>query len=101
MRKILVVDDDIDICLLLSRFLTKNDFEVTTTHSGKKALELIKGTFFDLVLCDFRLGDMDGFEVLKKTKEINAEIRIVIITGYSDIKIAVNAIKLGAFDYVI
>jgi two-component system response regulator HydG len=101
MRKILVVDDDIDICLLLSRFLSKNDFEVATTHSGKKALEMLKATFYDLVLCDFRLGDMDGLEVLKKTKEINQDIRIVIITGYSDIKIAVNAIKLGAYDYVI
>jgi two-component system response regulator HydG len=101
MRKILVVDDDIDICLLLSRFLTKKDFEVATTHSGKKALEMLKATAFDLVLCDFRLGDMDGLEVLKKAKELNPEIKIVIITGYSDIKIAVNAIKLGAYDYVI
>ncbi len=101
MKKILVVDDDIDICLLLSRFLTKNEFEVDTTHSGKKALEILKGSFYDLVLCDFRLGDMDGFEVLKKTKEINPDIKVIIITGYSDIKIAVNAIKIGACDYVI
>lgn len=101
MKKILVVDDDIDICALLSRFLSKNNFEVATAHSGKKALEILKLNTFDVVLSDFRLGDMDGFEVLAKTRELNPEARVIIITGYSDIKIAVNLIKAGAYDYVI
>lgn len=100
MKKLLVLDDDVDICLLLSRFLTKHGYEVVTAHKGAKALELLKKEKFDLVLCDFRLGDMDGLEVLTKIKEINLEIPVIIITGYSDIQVAVKVIKLGAFDYV-
>ncbi|HET6245666.1 MAG: sigma-54-dependent Fis family transcriptional regulator [Bacteroidetes bacterium] len=100
MKKILVIDDDVDICLLLSRFLTKNAFSVSTAHSGAKALEILKKETFDLVLCDFRLGDTDGTEILTKIKEINPAIAVIIITGYLDIKIAVKVIKLGAFDYV-
>jgi two-component system, NtrC family, response regulator HydG len=100
MKKILVIDDDVDICLLLSRFLTKNNFSVSTAHSGAKALEALKKETFDLVLCDFRLGDTDGTEILTKIKEINPGIAVIIITGYLDIKIAVKVIKLGAFDYV-
>jgi two-component system, NtrC family, response regulator HydG len=100
MKKILVIDDDIDICLLLSRFLTKNEYVVSTAHSGAKALEILKKEAFDLVLCDFRLGDTDGTEILTKIKEINSAIAVIIITGYLDIKIAVKVIKLGAFDYV-
>jgi two-component system, NtrC family, response regulator HydG len=100
MKKILVIDDDVDICLLLSRFLTKNEFSVSTAHSGSKALEMLKKEAFDLVLCDFRLGDTDGTEILAKIKELNPAIAVIIITGYLDIKIAVKVIKLGAFDYV-
>jgi two-component system response regulator HydG len=100
MKKLLVIDDDVDICLLLSRFLTKNGFLVSTAHSGAKALEILKKETFDLVLCDFRLGDTDGTEILAKIKEINPAIAVIIITGYLDIKIAVKVIKLGAYDYV-
>ncbi|MBA3898961.1 MAG: sigma-54-dependent Fis family transcriptional regulator [Bacteroidetes bacterium] len=100
MKKILVIDDDVDICLLLSRFLTKNGYSVSTTHSGAKALEIFKKESFDLVLCDYRLGDAEGTEILTKLKEINIAIAVIIITGYSDIKTAVKVIKLGAFDYV-
>lgn len=100
MKKILVIDDDVDICLLLSRFLTKSGYSVSTAHSGAKALEMFKKEAFDLALCDYRLGDAEGTEILTKLKEINPSIAVIIITGYSDIKTAVKVIKLGAFDYV-
>lgn len=100
MKKILVVDDDVDICLLLSRFLTKNGFELSTAHSGRKALECLKKGKFDLVLCDFRLGDLDGLEILEKIKEIDDDVPVIIITGYSDIKIAVKVIQSGAINYI-
>jgi two-component system, NtrC family, response regulator HydG len=100
MKKILVVDDDVDICTLLSRYLTKKGFEVATSYTGTQALEVLKKNRFDLVLCDFRLGDIEGSEVLVKIKELYPEVPVIIITGYSDIKVAVNVMKLGAFDYV-
>jgi two-component system response regulator HydG len=100
MKKILIVDDDVDICTLLSKFLSRHNFEVQSSHTGTQAIEYLKKNKVDLVLCDFRLGDMDGSQVLTKVKELYPEIPVIIITGYSDIKIAVNVIKAGAYDYV-
>jgi len=100
MKKILIIDDDVDICTLLSKFLTRNGFEVNSSHNGSQALEFLKRSKIDLVLCDFRLGDMDGATVMSKIKELYPGVPVIIITGYSDIKIAVNVIKSGAFDYV-
>ncbi|MDB5193528.1 MAG: sigma-54-dependent Fis family transcriptional regulator [Segetibacter sp.] len=100
MSKILVIDDDVDMCLLLKRFLTKNHYEVTLAHNGKKALEELENNEPNLVLCDFRLEDIDGKEMLIKIKEKYPKTPVIIVTGYSDIKVAVDVMKLGAYDYV-
>ena len=100
MAKILVIDDNIDICQLLERFLTKKGYEVETTISGKNGLDMVKKTFFDLIFCDFKLRDMEGRDVLMKVREISPGTQVAIITGYADVKIAVEVIKNGAFDYV-
>lgn len=100
MPKILVIDDDRDICLLLKRFLTKHNFEVAEVYAGKKALELMNQFVPDLVMCDFRLEDMDGTTLLVKIKEQLPQVPVIIMTGYSDIKVAVEVMKLGAFDYI-
>jgi two-component system response regulator HydG len=100
MSKILVIDDDVDMCLLLKRFLTKNGYEVFLAHTGKKALEELETTEPNLVLCDFRLEDIDGKELLIKIKEKYPRTPVIIVTGYSDIKVAVDVMKLGAYDYV-
>ncbi len=100
MQRILVIDDDTDICLLLRRFLTKNNYEVAIAHDGNTGLVLLQEFRPDLVMTDFRLGDMDGGTILLKIKEKFPFIPVLIITGYSDIKIAVNVMKLGAYDYI-
>lgn len=100
MAKILVIDDSLDICQLLDRFLTKKGHEVQTAISGKNGLDLVKKNSFDLIFCDFKLREMDGRDVLKKAKEISPNSQVVIITGYADVKIAVEVIKNGAFDYL-
>jgi two-component system, NtrC family, response regulator HydG len=98
--KILVIDDNIDICQLLERFLKKNGFDVTTTISGKDGLDLIRKNFYDLIFCDFKLRDMEGRDILRKVREHSPDTQVAIITGYADVKIAVEVIKNGAFDYV-
>ncbi len=98
--KILIIDDDLDMCLLLSKFLTKKGYEADVAHSAAKGIVKISEKFYDIVLCDFRLGDKDGKDVLIKIKELHPESIVIIITGYSDIKTAVDVIKLGAFDYI-
>jgi two-component system response regulator HydG len=100
MSRILVVDDDRDLCLLLHRFLTKKGFEVTEAFTAKKALELMDVVKPDLILSDFRLEDADGLTLLNNIKEKNPALPVIIITGYSDIKTAVEIIKMGAYDYV-
>ena len=63
-KRILVIDDDVDMCILLSRFLTKNGYEVDTANSGQKGIDKFKEEKFDVVLCDFRLcGKKDGKDV--------------------------------------
>lgn len=99
-NKILVIDDDVDICKLLQMYLKKNDFEVDTVYLGNTAKLKLKTNQYDLVLCDFRLPDIDGLEMIKFIKHLNPALPVIIITGYSDVKMAVKAIKRGAADYV-
>src|SRR5215211_7405465 len=100
MQKIFIIDDDRDMCLLLKRFLTRHGYDVLEAYNGKKALELLDETEPSLVMCDFRLEDMEGNVLLGKIKEKYPHLPVIIITGYSDIKIAVEVMKLGAYDYV-
>lgn len=100
MHKILIVDDDNDMCLLLLRFLTRHGFVVHSTNSGHAGLDWLKKNTPNLVLCDFRLGDMTGAELLVRIKEQHPAAAVIIITGYSDVKEAVEVMKMGAFDYV-
>ncbi|WP_276091301.1 sigma-54 dependent transcriptional regulator [Pedobacter sp. JY14-1] len=100
MRKILIVDDEVNIGVLLSRFLMRNSFSVSTATSGVAAMEYLTKESYDLVLCDYRLEDTDGKEMLIRIKEKYPSTGVIIITGYSDIKLAVELIKLGAYDYI-
>nr|WP_294792917.1 sigma-54 dependent transcriptional regulator [uncultured Mucilaginibacter sp.] len=100
MKKILIIDDEVNVALLLSKFLTRNGFDVNTASSGNSGMEILKTEAFDLVLCDFRLEDTDGREMLKKIKTQYPKTGVIIITGYSDIKMAVELIKMGAYDYI-
>ena len=100
MPKILVIDDDPDMCLLLRRFLQRHNFEVADVTSGKKALQWLETNKPQLILCDLRLEDMNGSDVLARVKAIMPEVPFIIITGYSDVKTAVDVMKLGAYDYV-
>lgn len=100
MKKILIIDDDPDICLLLQRFLKRHDFEVVAVNSGTSGMAALEKEAFDVVLTDFRLGDMEGSEVLQSIKAQSPTLPVIVITGYSDIRMAVNVIKLGAFDYI-
>lgn len=100
MSRILLIDDDTDMCRLLSHFLQRKGFETDTAHSGAKGIAKFKENNFDVVLCDFRLGDMDGRKVLQEIKAINQDVIVIIITGYSDVKMAVDVMRHGAFDYI-
>lgn len=101
MKQILIVDDDMDMCQLLSRLLAHAGYQVAKAYSGAEALEYLKRNRPNLIISDLRLGDMEGTELLQKVKEDYGFLPFIIITAYDDIKISVNAMKMGACDYVI
>lgn len=100
MKRILLIDDDMDMCSLLSHFLQRKGFETDMAYTGPKGLAKFREGHFDVVLCDFRLGSMDGREVLLEIKSIDPSVVVIIITGYSDVKMAVEVMRHGAFDYI-
>lgn len=100
MKEILIIDNDTYICELMEKYLVENKFKPDFSYSGKKALQKIKSKKYDLILCEYRLPDTDGFEVLRQIKEINPLIPVIITTTYDNVKMAVRMIKAGAFDYV-
>ncbi len=97
---ILIIDDDVDICTLLKRFLERKDFSVTTAFNGKDGVNKALEGQVDLVLTDFRLPDLDGIEIIRGIKSQKAALPIIVITGYSDVNQAVKSIQEGAREYV-
>lgn len=100
MARILLVDDDTTFCLMLKTWLTKKGFQVDEAFSCREALSKTKEAKYDVILTDLRLPDEDGMHLLKNIKEKMPEVQVILMTGYADIHTAVQAMKLGAFDYV-
>ncbi|WP_436919128.1 sigma-54-dependent response regulator transcription factor ZraR [Escherichia coli] len=96
---ILVVDDDISHCTILQALLRGWGYNVALANSGRQALE--QEQVFDLVLCDVRMAEMDGIATLKEIKALNPAIPVLIMTAYSSVETAVEALKTGALDYLI
>ncbi len=99
-NKVLVIDDEAIVRVSCQRVLTPEGFNVVVVPSGSEAIERLENENFDLVLTDLKMPDMDGLEVLKTIKSRWPEMIVIIITGYGTISTAVQAIKLGAFEYI-
>ncbi len=100
MLNILVIDDDREICNRLSNFLSKNNYFVNTANTGEEGCNQVRSNTYDLILCDYKLPDISGVDLLKKLKILQSAAAIILVTGYSDIKIAVDAFRSGANDYL-
>lgn len=103
MTKIMIIDDAKDFCQVLNHFLSRHGYDVVEAHQGKKALDILlhDKELPDLILCDFRLNDMDGTAILKTLKEKKMHVPVVIVSGYGNIKTAVDVMKMGAEDYLV
>ena len=98
---ILVVDDDEDILDLIERHLSNRGYEVLTAYDGEQAISLLDKLMFDLVITDLKMPKFDGMEVLKKAKEKDPNIEVVILTGHGTMDNVVEALRDGgAFDYL-
>lgn len=100
MAKILVIDDEKSIRNTLTEILAAEDHEVLSAEDGPTGLELYGENKFDVVLCDIKMQEMDGMEVLEKLLEQPKDVPVIMISGHGDIEIAVEAIKKGAFDFL-
>lgn len=102
MAKILIVEDEAAIRRVLSKILKEEDasYEVFEAEDGHQGLEMIQAQSFDLVFCDIKMPVMDGMELLAAMQDQYSEIPVVMISGHGDIEVAVQAMRLGAFDYI-
>jgi two-component system NtrC family response regulator len=97
---ILIVEDEETQRDLLEGLLNKEGYAATGAGNGERALQLVKDHTFEIVLLDYKLPDTDGLTVLKKLKEMNPEIQVIMITAFGSIENAVTALKAGAFEYL-
>jgi len=97
---ILIVDDEPSFRLMLEKFFTKMSFNTTTSCDGRDCLYKLKNNHFDVILLDFRLPDVEGLDLVIKIKTLKPEIPIILMTKFTDVRVAVQAIKMGVFDYV-
>lgn len=97
---ILVVDDELSMREFLEIMLDKEGYEVLTASSGEEALQLIGEASYDLMLCDMKMPRISGLEVLKKSQELYPHVPVIIITAYSTSESAMEALKIGAYDYI-
>ena len=99
-RSVLIVDDEKNILLTLSQSLEVLHLETDTAINGEDALTKLKEKDFSLILLDLRMPGIDGMEVLRQVREIRPDIRIIMISAYGTIEVAVEAMKLGAVDFI-
>jgi two-component system response regulator PilR (NtrC family) len=97
---ILVIDDELSMRELLELLLTREGYKVSCAESGLSAIEMIKKDHFDLLLCDIRLGDITGLDVLRASKKKNPATVVIMISAYTTAETAVEAMNDGAYDYV-
>ncbi|MEE9180466.1 MAG: response regulator, partial [Vicinamibacteria bacterium] len=100
MSRILVVDDETSMRQLLEITLRKEGYRVTMAESGQKAVEALSKAAYDLVISDIKMPDMSGVEVLRVVKQSAPETPVIMITAYSSAETAVEALRLGAYDYI-
>ncbi|MHC4425045.1 MAG: sigma-54-dependent transcriptional regulator [Planctomycetota bacterium] len=97
---ILIVEDEQDMLLGLRKILSNQGYNVEIAGSGSVGLEKIQKSNFDIVITDLKMPDVDGIELLRKVKEIHSDTIVIVITGYGTVENAVEAMKLGAYDYI-
>jgi len=100
MAHILIIDDERPIRSTLREILEYEKYKVSDAENGEEGLKLIEKEKFDLVLCDIKMPKMDGIEVLEKVMEKQSDLPVVMISGHGNIETAVEAIKMGAFDFI-
>ena len=98
--KILFVDDDAQILSIVEQFLSRCGFDVTIESSGKKAIEMVREIHYCVVFTDLNMPEISGMELLKQIKAVSSETEVIIVSGYGTIETAIEAMKLGSYDFL-
>lgn len=98
--RILVVDDELSVCKSVKKILEKKGCSVDIIQRGKDALDMVGQAQYDVMVVDLKMPGMDGIEVLKNVREKHPDVLVLIVTGFATVETAVEAMKLGAFDYI-
>src|SRR5688572_20861810 len=101
MDKLLLVDDEADVQYSFRRILDSSEIELTTASSGEEALSTIPALKPDLVIMDVRMGGLTGLETLRKLRQIDSKVPVIMMTAYGTTQTAIEAMKLGAYDYLL
>jgi DNA-binding NtrC family response regulator len=98
--RILFVDDDHDILMMVEQYLQMQGYDISTVDSGMKALDMIKDQDFDIIFSDYKMPEFNGLELLDAVKKHKPEIEVIIVTGYGSMESAIQAMKFGSYDYL-
>ncbi|MEE9497298.1 MAG: response regulator [Desulfobacterales bacterium] len=99
-EKVLLVDDEKEFLEIMSERMKARDMDVTTAISAQQALEIIEKESFDAIILDFQMPGMDGMDALKAIKAKKPELQIILLTGYATVEKGVEAMKIGATDFI-
>ncbi|MCP4747187.1 MAG: sigma-54-dependent Fis family transcriptional regulator [Desulfobacteraceae bacterium] len=98
--RILFVDDDKDILMMVEQYLQMQKYNISTVNSGLKALDMVKDQQIDIIFTDYKMPEFNGLELLAAVKQYKPEIEVIIVTGYGSMESAVQAMKFGSYDYL-
>lgn len=98
--RILFVDDDKDILMMVEQYLQMQGYDITTVNSGLKALDLIRDQDIHIIFTDYKMPEFNGLELLAAVKQYNPDIEVIMVTGYGSMESAVQAMKFGCYDYL-
>src|SRR5204863_9639937 len=101
MSKLLLIDDETDVQYSFQRIFDSPDVELTTASSGEEGLKLIPKIKPDLVLMDIRMGGISGMETLRRIRQMDSKLLVILMTAYGTTQTAIEAMKLGAYDYLL
>jgi len=99
-KRILIIDDEENFRHMLSVILRKEKYDVETASNGEEGLQKVTDSAFDQILCDIRMPQMDGLEFLKEVQKTGANVTIIMMSAYGTVDTAIEAMKLGAYDYI-
>ena len=100
MAKILVVDDDLDMCQIISDILKEEGYSVNSSYQGEDALIKIKKNYYDLIILDYKLNEMSGLMVLEKALQMIPSLKVMMISAFGDKSIKARARELGVGDFL-